>query len=425
MTARSGAGGFGGRILAILLSLAAGHFLSMFFRASPGVLGPHLMRDPGISAESLGLLTGSYFLLLGLAQIPAGIALDRFGPRRTIVAMMLIAACGAVLFATATSGAGLAAGRGLMGAGFAPALMGALVLYSRWLPPNRFATATGLTIGLGSLGLILATAPLALATETIGWRAAIAVMAGVTVAVALLDAIVLRDAPSDHVYHGQAPETAGEIPHGFADLLGDRRIWLILAMGSVASVGIMVVLGLWGAPYLADIHGLSNVDRGNLLLAMALLGTVSYIVCGTLDRVFDTRKWLVIFGIAGNIAVFTFLAALPGLSLGSAVAAFLVIGALSGFNVPLLAHCRALLPERLIGRGMATLNLSIMVGVALAQIATGMIVGAFAPASAAAPEDAYRALFAFVALAMTVGLAFYLPLADIRPSEEHAAAENG
>lgn len=415
--------GFGGRVTAMLLCLAAGHFLSMFFRASPGVLGPHLMHDPGVSAQSLGLLTGSYFLLLGLAQIPAGIALDRYGPRRTVVTMMLGAAGGAVLFATAEGGLGLALGRGLMGIGFAPALMGALVLYARWLPADRFGTATGLTVGLGSLGLLLATAPLALATETVGWRAAIAAMAGVTVLVALLDRIVLRDAPPGHAYHDQTPETPSEVLRGFAELVADRRIWLILAMGTVASVGIMVVLGLWGAPYLADRHGMDNVDRGNLLLAMAVLGTLSYIGCGPLDRVFDTRKWLVVFGIAGNAVVFALLAALPGLGAVPAAAAFLAIGALSGFNVALLAHCRALLPDRLMGRGMTLLNLSIMVGVALAQITTGVIVGAFVPDGAAAPEAAYRAVFAFVALTMAAGLAFYLPLADIRPSDERAAAD--
>ena len=84
---------------------------------------------------------------------------------------------------------------------------------------------------------------------------------------------------------------------------------------------------------------------------------------------------------------------------------------------------KALLPDRLMGRGMTLLNLSIMVGVALAQIATGMIVGAFVPDGAAAPEAAYRAVFAFVALTMAAGLVFYLPLADVRPGDERAAAD--
>ena len=171
----------------IFAVLCAGFLASQFYRVSNAVIAPELMRGLAISPEEMGVVTGVFFLTFAAMQIPAGILLDRFGPQRTISALFVIAVAGAAVFATADGVVGLAVGRGLIGIGCAAGLMGSLVAIARWFPPDRFAAMSSLIYVLGGAGLLLATTPLAWASDTIGWRGAFWAMAALTALFALLD----------------------------------------------------------------------------------------------------------------------------------------------------------------------------------------------------------------------------------------------
>src|SRR3954467_1268168 len=158
------------RGLLIAPTMATAYVASHFFRASNVTIGLDLMRDLGIGPGALGALTGAFFFGLAALQIPCGFFFDRFGPRYTVVGMLLIAAVGGALFTLAPSWPVLLNGRVLMGAGFGVMLIGSMVLISRWFPPDRFSTLTAIVLSIGLIGNLAATTPLAWTSQAVGWR---------------------------------------------------------------------------------------------------------------------------------------------------------------------------------------------------------------------------------------------------------------
>ena len=144
--------------IAVVATLCGLYTMSQFLRNSVGVIAPNLASEIQLSAAELGLLSSVYFLMFGLAQIPLGIALDRFGPKPCLLVSAVIAVAGCVVFAFAHSVTGLVLGRALLGLGTASFLMAPLALYARWFPPAQFSTITGLQLGVGTLGSLIATA---------------------------------------------------------------------------------------------------------------------------------------------------------------------------------------------------------------------------------------------------------------------------
>ena len=128
------------------------------------------MRDLAIGPEALGGLTGAFFFGFAAMQIPCGFLFDHYGPRRTVVGMLMLATIGGIVFTLAPSWPVLLTGRVLMGAGFGAMLIGSMVVISRWFPPDRFSTFSAMVLSIGLVGNLIATTPLAWATEAFGWR---------------------------------------------------------------------------------------------------------------------------------------------------------------------------------------------------------------------------------------------------------------
>ena len=166
--------------LRLFLPFAAGYFLSYLYRTANAVIGPVLARDLGLGDNALGLLTSTYFLAFGAAQLPLGMLLDRFGPRRVEAALLLIAAAGAAVFAWSDTLAGLAVGRALIGLGVSACLMASFKAFSQWFPPERQASLTGWIMASGGLGALAAAKPLELALGFAGWREIVLALAVIT-----------------------------------------------------------------------------------------------------------------------------------------------------------------------------------------------------------------------------------------------------
>ncbi len=407
-----------GAAFRVVATLSAAYFISQFFRSANAVIAPELMRDIGLGPRALGIVTGAFFLAFGALQIPVGVLLDRFGPRRVVSAMFAFAVAGALVFAAAENAATLALGRALMGIGCASVFMGGLVALARWFPPERFATVSAAILATGGTGALLSTTPLAFATETLGWRGAFVGMAALTALVAALVYALVRDAPPG-ASDASAPrprESLRESLRGVREVFASPQTPGLLAMGFVAYPVFATVGTLWAGPYLADTYGLDPVARGNalaLITVAALAGTLGY---GPLDRLFDTRKGVVVGGALASALALAVLAAAPRLALWQAEALLTLFGMTGAYSVMVLTHGRASFPDRLVGRAVTAVNLAGFTGVAVFQAVTGAIVGAFAGADGAGGADAYRAVFGFLALAVAVALGFYRRVADARPS---------
>ena len=154
----------------VFVPFALGYFLSYLYRVVNAVIAPDLVRDVGLDANHLGLLTSAYFLTFAAFQLPLGILLDRLGPRRTEAALLLIAAAGAFVFASAESAAGLIAGRALIGLGVSACLMAAFKAFVVWFPSQRLPLVNGCQMAAGGLGALAATAPVEAALAFTDWR---------------------------------------------------------------------------------------------------------------------------------------------------------------------------------------------------------------------------------------------------------------
>ena len=138
-----------------------------------------------------------------------------------------------------------------------------------------------------------------------------------------------------------------------------------------------------------------------------------------LDRLLDTRKWIAVTGTSVIALILGTLALWGQPPLGLAVAAIVGIGFLSASSTMVMTHGRGIFPDRLIGRGMATMNTSVMLGVGCMQTLSGVILGAFAPmADGARSETAYRTLFGFMCVVLLVAMTIFSRAADIKPSDE-------
>lgn len=407
------------RGLIIVVTLATAYVASHFFRASNVTIGLDLMRDLGIGPEALGGLTGAFFFGFAAMQIPCGFLFDRFGPRRTVTGMLVLATIGAIVFTTAPTWPVLLTGRVLMGAGFGVMLIGSMVVISRWFPADRFATLTAMVLSIGLVGNLIATTPLAWASEAVGWRSVFAVAVLFSALSTIAVWLVVRDAPPGHPFLERTPENPREMLQGLLEVLRDPRLRFILALNFCHYACTFTVQGLWGGPYLREVHGLTPIEAGNVLFAAVIAYQIGMLTFGPLDRVLDTRKWIVVWGTAAIIMTLAILALTPRLPVALAIGGILVIGFFSACSTMVMAHGRGIIPDRLIGRGMATINTSVMFGVACMQTVSGIVVGAFEPlASGARSETAYRALFGVLATILIVALSVYGRSVDVKPSDQ-------
>lgn len=240
-------------ILRLFLPFAAGYFLSYLYRTVNAVLGPVIASELNLHDNALGLLTSAYFLAFGAAQLPLGMLLDRFGPRRVEAVLLLIAASGASLFALADTLAGLTLGRALIGLGVAACLMASFKAFSQWFPPERQASLTGWIMASGGLGALAAAKPLELALGLAGWREIVLALAAVTVAVAVALWRCVPDKPGTGGGSGLAEQLAG-----VRAVFSSRHFWTYAPAGFCFTGGFMAVQGLWVSRWMNVVEGLDG-----------------------------------------------------------------------------------------------------------------------------------------------------------------------
>jgi len=395
--------------------------VSQFYRAAFAVIAPEVGAELGLSAAALGLASGAFFVALGVVQLPVGMLFDRYGPRRVIAALTGLAVLGALGHGGARGLGELVASHVLLGLGCAGSFMGAVVLCGRWYGGERFTTRLAWVFALSNLGIVAAATPLAVASARLGWRWAFVGAAGLTAAVGAGFALLARDAPP-----GTAPAPAAR--ERLADVLGGlRAVWRtpglapVLAIHTFAYASMLTVLGLWAGPYLWDVHGLDPLGRGHVLTAMSLAQVAGILAYGPLDRLFNTRKWIIVPGAAASVALLALLAALPRPPLGLAAALLVLLCLVSAYGVVIVAHGRSLFPDRLAGRGVTTVNLAQVAGTSFLPVLTGgvlSLVDAWRPGAASL---GYRAMFASIAVCLLAGLAGYSRAHDAPPRPARAA----
>ena len=271
-------------LLRVFLPFALGYFLSYLYRVVNAVIAPDLVADIGLDAATLGLLTSAYFLTFGLFQLPLGILLDRFGPRRTEAALLLFAALGAVVFASAGSASGLTIGRALIGLGVSACLMAAFQAFVLWFPRERLPLVNGLQMAAGGLGALAGTAPVEVALQLTSWRGVFVLLAMATVAVALVIFVVV---PERRVAGGGTSVRAQL--RGVAAVFSSRVFWSITPWTVAQQVTFLSVQSLWVGPWLRDVAGLDRVTVATYLAFVAAAMIAGFVILGTVAERLSRR----------------------------------------------------------------------------------------------------------------------------------------
>jgi predicted MFS family arabinose efflux permease len=393
-------------IVTLVGALAAIYLVSQFLRNSVGVIAPDLAREIGLNAAEIGLLSSAFFLAFAAAQIPLGIALDRYGPKRCMLVCAAIAFAGTLVFALATTAAGLVFSRILMGLGSSCYLMAPLALYARRFPPRRFTSLAGIQMGIGSIGTLLVTAPLAWASAEFGWRMTFLFVAALVVVCGLLVAIAVKEAPAVDLH--ASSESLRESLAGVAQVVRLEGFWPIFWMQFVGYSSYAIIVGLWGGPYLAHVYGYSLTTRGELLMLPAIGQIVGVVLWGQADRISGNHKAFVLTGALATAAALALLAALGKPDPSILVAWLAVFGLLPAFLPVLIAHGRSVLAPNLLGRGMTLFNIGSMGGVFVVQLVSGALIDLFPAPAGAYPVEAYQLVFGAQAAAIVGASLLYL-----------------
>jgi MFS family permease len=397
----------------LLTMLGATAFLSQFFRASTSVIAPELIRDLSLSPELLGFAGGCFFVALLIPQVFVGVLFDRIGPRITVGCLSVFVVIGAILHASATSGFDLALARFVTGLGCSASFMSAVVLVARWYPRHSWSMALSWVFAISQIGFFLAGLPLAVGSELIGWRACFVVMGVIAGALGAAFFTLVRDYPPG-AHRAPPAEQLGPL-QGLRRVLATPGLLRVLALFFFAYGAFASIMLVWAGPYLHDVHGLDAIGRGRVLLGMAIMQTVASLAIGPLDRVFNTRKWVVVANAAIAVCTLAALALFPGAPLAVAVTLLLLLSSVSAYGSILLSHIRSHFPDYLAGRGTTTANMAQIIGAALLLIATGFIPSLFPYDGLGYSLMAYRWIFATLALALGIGLTVYLTANDAKP----------
>jgi predicted MFS family arabinose efflux permease len=385
----------------VFIPYALGHYLSCLLRTVNAILAPQLMGAAGLSPAELGLLTSAYFLAIALAQLPVGLALDRYGPRRVQCAMLLVAAIGTLAFAGSGTFGQMLAARTLMGLGLAGCFMAAVKAVSTWISPARLPSVQGYLIAAGGLGAASATLPVRLFLQYADWRWLFILLA---LGCAIVGALILLLAPT--------PPAA---PHKRFDRRVLADVYRHPAFRETASLVLIPhtvffgIQGLWIGRWLTDVGHLPEQSVAWLLylgMAAVIFGAISV---GMVTEWAAKRGHDALTVAGAGVALFIAVQCAIALNWQPGMAqlsvAFTLVGTITGIEYTIVAQA---MPPALTGRASTCLNLLIFTGAFLVQAGFGQVLGLWQPDSANRyPAAAYSAAFGVLVLLQLPGLAWF------------------
>ena len=386
----------------VTLPFLAGYFVSYVYRTVNAIIGPEIARELGLTAAGLGLLTAVYFFAFAVFQLPLGVLLDRYGPRRVNATLLLVAAAGGTWFALGQTAFELTAARAIIGLGVSGCLMASFSAFALWYPPERLATMNGIAFASGMLGAVVATVPLEIALRALHWREVFAGIVALTVAVSLVLYLVVPERSS-------APKggSLAEQWRGFAQLARDAAFWraaLCIGSSQLAAVSLST---LWVATWLRDVAGYSPAEVARALLVFSVAMMFGYVGFGRAADAMTRRGLSTLPLLAGGVAVASLCLALLALGVRSGVVAlwtvFFVSATAIVLSYPLFSRRY---PREMAGRVNTALNVFVFVGMFSGQWAVGLLLSLWPPTATGYAPEAYAWALGMLWLVQFAGLAW-------------------
>lgn len=392
------------KLLRVFLPFALGYFLSYLYRTVNAVIAPDLVRDLGLDPASLGLLTSAYFLSFAAFQLPLGILLDRFGPRRVEAGLLLFAALGAILFGLAETLGGLLLGRALIGLGVSACLMAAFKAFVIWLPPERLPMANGVQMVSGGLGALMATVPVEAALHVTDWRM---VFIGLGLLTLLAAAAVFFIVPEKG--GSRSGENFDQQLRGIKAVFSSRFFWRLAPWTILSQAAYLSILGLWSGPWLRDVAGYDRDGVANTLSLIALAMIVGFFFFGMLTERLSRRGVRPLT--VSAFGMFTFILVQGGLLFGwqpMAVPVWLLFSFFGTTGILPYAILSQHFPAHLSGRANTAMNMQVFVVAFAAQWGIGVIIGLWSVTATGGYDLAgYRTAFGLILILQVIAAIWF------------------
>ena len=364
--------------LRIFGCFAAGYFMSYGLRSVNAVLAPDLTAELGLTHAQLGAMSAAYFLAFAAMQVPLGVWLDRFGPRRVDAALLGLAAAGCVVFALATSPAMLWVGRALIGAGVAGALMASLTAYRQWFPAERQTQLAAWMLMSGTVGVLFTTVPVHWALPLLGWRGVFWLAAALLAAIGATMWLLL---PRDHE-HARAPgaPAASFLASlgGYREVFASGYFWRMTMTAGVVQGGFVSMQSLWVGPWFGTVLGVQGAARADLLFAFNFGLMLCFFALGWIAPRIGTERDALARIVARGTALVVALELAIAWAWGAS-AWWLWVAYAAAATVYTLVQPRVGLafPARLAGRALTGFNLVIFSWMFASQWGFGVAIDAF------------------------------------------------
>lgn len=378
-------------------------FYAWILRVSPSVMVEELMRDFAVGGAILGNLSALYFYGYAGMQIPVGLLLDRFGPRRLMTVAAAVVGVACWLFSRSDALVSASLMRFLIGAGCAFSLVGAMAVAGQWFRRERFALLGGLSMMIGMAGGVFGQAPLRVAVEATDWRTTMAWVAAAGFVLAVGAWIFVRD-------RRRGSGGVGAVLKGLRLVATSRQTWLIAVAGLGAGGPLLAFAGLWGVPYLQTIHGIDRVTAGTVTSVTFIGWGVGAPLIGWVSDRAGSRRVPLLVGLALCAISLIAILALPGLPLWGAGALCFLVGLGGSAQIVCYALVREHNPAQLSGTAIGLVNALVTGAGALFQPVVGWLLdrgweGAMSNGARIYSAGAYYVAFSVLVAGCIIGIA--------------------
>ena len=386
--------------------LALGYSISYFFRNANAIIEGDLVRELGLGPADLGLLTSVYFISFAAFQLPLGVLLDRYGPRRTEAVLLLFAAVGALIFSQSDTLSGLIVGRLLIGLGVSACLMAAFKAYVIWFSNQRLPMINGLQMVAGGLGALGATTPLQNALSFTDWRGVFTGLAVITVISAVIVWIFLPEKQSTVELQPKLSILFIEI-----EKVVKSPVFLSIApFAAISSGANMAIHGLWIKPWLRDVAGIGVDAAAQLMFAMTLALIAGFLILGIIAErmslLFDIRP--IQFSVFVMVLFLASQGAMAYGWIGSPLILVILLGFLGTSSILIYAGYSQIFPKNLSGRVSTILNLLVFVAAFIIQWGIGAIIELWPTTEIGYDPASYQVAIGVLVLMQAAGLVWYL-----------------
>lgn len=390
--------------------LAIAFMIAFFHRVSPTVIADQLMHAFNVNAAALGSLAAMYFYVYTIMQVPAGVLADRIGPRISVSAGSVIAGAGTLLFALAPNILMADLGRLLIGLGVATAFVGLMKFSAVWFDPRSYGLISGFVVLMGNIGAVFGASPLAWVLTGMDWRTAFAGLGALSLMVAILVFVLVRDTPEQAGFAPVATPPDPRLRDGWLQELiqvaANRRVWPYF-FGLFTTIGsFFAFTGLWAVPMLQDVYALSRQTASGYVTVALVFFALGSFAGGWLSDRLGQRKPVLVFAAAATLAVYLATLLLPWQPGPGAWLLFIGHGLAPAAMVTCYAAAKESVAIRHAGMAIAFVNTGLFLGAAILQPLFGLLldVGTSADYNAA---DYARGLWLLTAVS-AAGLAVML-----------------